>query len=604
MGVYMRTIYPIICLLFLISGAVGCSAGSNEEPLSNTVQTIDKGKNDTENESLLISSQAGFYEIEPIDFSFQQKGSPVLKLTSSRARILYSFFPADDDPESKPLFVIFSGGPGCATCTNIFSMNTAPHTLVSERTGGAPCSENPFSWTQMGNLLYIDAPNTGFSYNLADNASNIFTRMGEFGAQNYNPFIDAAQYIRVILRFMNDHPAIEKNRVVIAGESYGGTRASSMLNMLLFYSSYGDGSRIYKNPALADEIGRHLEKTITGSSEKPFSPDMIAKQFGSQILIEPQLTGRYQTMVTGEMFEKKDSVMFRLAEETGTKYSPCSEKTGLARLVCDPYNNAFVYTYLIAKRDVYEMTKPYDFSDIVDKFAADGFMQMDVLSTVLEYDAGSIELLKPAARDDAYRYVHAGEISGGVDFPSEETFNSLPSKAKAWLRYRKTHLNKTAEISDFSLEKVLGGLKYWDEYFVSCNMMIYFAFYYNQVTMISGYDVDPESPIYGEMFLENLAFVKSMITDAARDMIVFPQSIPPSFKMYSDIVENVETTDGTVAGDRFLRVTYKPGSLGKIPTPDLRTIYFPYYNDSGHSVSLAEPEKLLSDIKRWMDDFE
>ena len=107
-------------------------------------------------------SEAGFSEIEPISFSFQQEGLRTLNYTSSRARLFYSFQPAESDARNKPLFVLLNGGPGCATTTNFFSMNTATYTLDKERTGGEPCKKNPYSWTQLGNLLYIDAPNTDF----------------------------------------------------------------------------------------------------------------------------------------------------------------------------------------------------------------------------------------------------------------------------------------------------------------------------------------------------------------------------------------------------------------------------------------------------------
>jgi hypothetical protein len=602
----------IFCLFFSVLVISGCSTSkedSNETFAGdNTTSHIESSKADENNgnEYPHIYSQAGYYDMEPIEFSFQQKGLPTLKLTSTRARIMYSFFPADSSPEKKPLFVIFTGGPGASTFSNIFSMNTSPFTLVSDLTGGEPFKPNPYSWTQMGNLLYIDAPNTGFSYNLTQNSSDILTRAGEFGAQNFNPFIDASQFVRVMLRFLNDHPVIQKNHVIIAGESYGGTRVSTMMNLILFYNSYNDGSRIYKDTSLAAEIEKHLEKTVPENSAKPYNPDLISKQFNGQILIEPQLTGRYQTEITGYLLEKKGSVMFRLASETGTKYCPCNEMTGLARTICNPYINALIYTYLNAKRDVYDVTKPYDHSDILDEFAARGLTQTDVLSAVLKYDAEKVDLLKPASRGEAYRYIHAGEISGGVDINSlvaDNVYNFLPSRAKAWLTIKNEASNNDAIAPDYSLEKVFGGLKTWDEYFVSINMAVYLAFYYNKATVFKGYDINPESTVYGKMFLENLVFVKSLITDATNDLIIYSSSIPPSFSKYSDIVGNVDINNIPESDDKFVKITYKEGSLGNIPSPEFRTIYFPHYEYSGHSVSLAQPGKLLSDINRWMAGF-
>jgi carboxypeptidase C (cathepsin A) len=233
----MRFGKTFILLTFICILLSACNGGSNNTPLS---------------------AKMGFYEIEPINFSFQQTGLPTLSYKSSRARIMYAFYPADVNPETKPLFVFFNGGPGCATCTGLFSLNTAPHTLDKTRTEGSYYKANPYSFTQLGNLLYLDAPITGFSYNLVKNASDVNVRTAEFDAQNFNPFIDASQMIRVLLRFLADNPSIKRNNVIIVGESYGGVRASIMLNMLLFHNRYQDGTRVYRDASLTDEIQRHF----------------------------------------------------------------------------------------------------------------------------------------------------------------------------------------------------------------------------------------------------------------------------------------------------------------------------------------------------------
>ena len=100
----------------------------------------------------------------------------------------------------------------------------------------------------MGNLLYIDAPVTGFSYNVSPDAANLSGRISEFFLKgNFNPFIDAAQMTRVILRFLDNHPDIQANEVILVGESYSGTRVSTMLNLLLFHPKYADSGKLYQD---------------------------------------------------------------------------------------------------------------------------------------------------------------------------------------------------------------------------------------------------------------------------------------------------------------------------------------------------------------------
>jgi Serine carboxypeptidase len=210
-----------------------------------------------------IAAEAGFSELEPIGFSFQREG-PTLRYTSSRARVFYNFQPADHDATAKPLFVFLNGGPGCPTCEGLLSTNTGHRSVYIAPWGPTPfldtTSPNPYSWTHLGNLLYIDAPTTGYSYNLADGTKTGSETAVFYDAQNFNSYIDAAQMVRVVLRFLRAHPNIAKNPVVLVGESYGGTRVSTMLNLLLNYQRYGSGPDVYRDVGLTREVQGYLDK--------------------------------------------------------------------------------------------------------------------------------------------------------------------------------------------------------------------------------------------------------------------------------------------------------------------------------------------------------
>ena len=53
--------------------------------------------------------------------------------------------------------------------------------------------------------------------------------------QGRDTYSDTSSTARILYSF---HPA---KQVVLVGESYSGTRVSTMLNLLLFYSNYGTG---------------------------------------------------------------------------------------------------------------------------------------------------------------------------------------------------------------------------------------------------------------------------------------------------------------------------------------------------------------------------
>ncbi|MBN1346927.1 MAG: hypothetical protein JXQ73_29830 [Phycisphaerae bacterium] len=546
---------------------------------------------------------ADFMELQPISFSFQNPGSSPSKFKSSRARIFYSYHPADVDPASKPLFVMLNGGPGCATTLNLFANNTAPYTLNYEYTDGNLYAKNANSWTRIGNLLYIDAPNTGFSYELVGSAWWLPNRAGEFGVHNYNPLIDAAQVVRVILQFLQDHSAIKNNPVVLVGESYAGTRVSTMLNLLLFHQAYGDGSRIYRDDALVELIDAHFRDQLSADShDDPITPERVAAQFGRQILIQPQLTGPYETEIAGDMFEAENSIIDQIL---GYRYSRCGYLNPCA------LGRVFHAQNVIKKanHDVYNYMKPKTWSDDLEVHATEALLDTTALSKVLGVDARSITWLKPAARrSEGYRYVSG--ILGVGPLDDDYALGSLSPSAAGGLTHAVESIeyiqaaleDKAVAARPNSLERVLGKLRSYDDYLSGTNQAVYLTFQYNWGTLV-GYDISPDrSPIYGEMFLQNLAFVRTFITDAAYDLMIYSPALPAAFRKYTGIVAQVDIARGDETTDGEIIITYLPGALelAGITTPDTRTVYWPHYASSGHSVSSTEPDKLLLDVTNWL----
>lgn len=558
-------------------------------------------------------SEAGFYSIEPIAFSMQQPDKKTISHSTSEARIWYSYHPSRPainspaKPHGKPLFVMMNGGPGSATSTNLFSMNTAPYTLDRQVTGPKPGSYavNPHSWTVMGNLLYIDAPNSGFSYNVLNN-SNLRTRVYDFST-SYNPYVEAAQVLRVVLRFLKDHPEIMGNKVIFVGESYGATRASIMLNMLLFYPGYRDGSRIFSDPALVTEIVQHLRGVKPLFRPAVYRSKTIAAQFGRQIFIQPQLTGRYQDDQTGEMFEKPGSVIDSIAADSKGRppYERCRDS------LCNRPMWAAHYINYLAGKDEYNYTKPNTWSNDLEAHAMSGLMDINVLSKILDYDVRTIALLRPEARNGkgAYRDLCACATAApilnneyltyflGVDQNpySREKLRQLlvESTAKRIGSHHKKYTGHT-------LEEQLGKLDDMDDYLLGHNPILYTAYRYNIFTA-AGYDINQDTSVrYGELFLQNLALVKTFITDAEYDLVIYSPALPPSFEKYSAIVNGVSVRRGNRVAPGSLTIRYKPRSLQGVATPVSKTIYYPYYGESGHTVSTTEPGKLLADIKKWI----
>ena len=602
-----------------------------------------------------LKSEAGFVEVKPIDYTLADNGkksSGGRNYTTITHNIFYSFFPADKEATSKPLFVMLNGGPGAATATNLFSMNTAPYTLDRERQGDGNNSgyaKNKYSWTSLGNLLYIDAPATGFSYMVASWARNPISRTKMIlRGGNFNPEIDAAQIIRVILRFLKAHKEIQANEVILVGESYGGTRVSAMLNMLLFSSHYGKhGDRVYRDPALVEEITTHFKEALLiadnqGTESAPsgkITPEDAAKQFGKQILIQPSLSGPYQDEVQGTMFYDKapyrDKVVKDMAQKAGKKF-PLKHDDEIegSRKFCSfglapigSPSNCVLMWYLPEQfnLDRYNALKPDGWSDDLEAFAVRSLRNYDVLKVILQYDPAKIKKMYANKRNHAFKLIgkqkeqymegvkdttkedSVGRLLG-VEDNSDEYKDLLKLKTLSPKYFAAVEKRKNVALKVESFEKLpgkslqdqFGKLWGWDEYMEPMNDMVYIAFLVCNGVMVYPLNADI-TPRYGEMFLENAQLVNTFLTDALYDMVIYSPAIPEAFKKYTSIVDNVSCTRGTGNELGTFEIKYNDGVFTDLKEQKKSVkLYYPHYAESGHSVSSAQPGKLLKDVGAWL----
>jgi choice-of-anchor A domain-containing protein len=231
-----------------------------------------------------LAAEAGFLQIDGGDYTAQNTITNSLETrTSPTHRIWYAFQPALTTPKSKPLAVIFNGGPGGATSNALFAFNTAGITL--DPATGATYAVNPNNWGQFANLLYVDAPVTGFSYPLPVN--------GVRPGISMDMDRDASTFLRVIVQFLARHPALQNNRVILVGESYGGIRANLMLHYLFDYPNLQSPGSFYQDAQLAADLDGYFLAAL--GKHSPIASE-IASKFGHQVLIEPLVLGSRQKL--------------------------------------------------------------------------------------------------------------------------------------------------------------------------------------------------------------------------------------------------------------------------------------------------------------------
>jgi cathepsin A (carboxypeptidase C) len=119
----------------------------------------------------------------------------------------YWLFEAKENPETAPLVMWLTGGPGCSSELALFTENGP----CSVNDDGESTKPNPFSWNSKANLVFLDQPaGTGYSY----------------GGASSDTDSDEATIGEDLYHFMQElvktYPQYHKAPFYIFGESYAG----------------------------------------------------------------------------------------------------------------------------------------------------------------------------------------------------------------------------------------------------------------------------------------------------------------------------------------------------------------------------------------------
>lgn len=509
------------------------------------------------------AGETGFITIEPVTYYLRtERGTAGVKYLSDEARLWYSFQPADEEWEKKPLAIFFNGGPGSASGL-LLAFNTGRRSMDPAFNGGTVVGENPHRWSSFANILYIDARNTGFSYSIVGDRPGFTTR-------NFNPFIDGADFVRLLLRFLAAHPAIRGNPVIFAGESYGGTRTIVMQNLLIHHERYAGNEGYFTDTALADEIAAHYAAAFPGGEATPAKG---AEQFGYTALIQPLIFGEPQNIASGEILEEPGSVIYQIAEEQGATFQPCAEDDA----DCDKYYNAILFVDSLG-RDLYKYDEQSGWMTELMTPVVPELLVRDNYASLLGHDPVFIEDMYAAQRKDAYKI--ASPVSGAYALTAAGSDRAAMQVRLLRLLYA------DPDDPESEFRKMFGALSDYDTYYMSLNEKVTNAFY--------RHTLHPFNALFGELFLENLLLVKTLMTQAALDLVIFSPAIPAAARMFEQV------TDVAVAADSFT-ITYAADSFEGVTAGTTRTVAWPPYETAGHSVTVSQPDKFAEDVAAWYE---
>ncbi|KAG6975117.1 hypothetical protein JG688_00002725 [Phytophthora aleatoria] len=136
-----------------------------------------------------------------------KQDSGYVKLPNKRDdHYFFWYFEARHNPETAPLVLWLTGGPGGSSMLALLTENGPCHVHPDLST-----ETNPYSWTNEANVVWLDQPtNVGFSYgpdpkDADKNEDNV--------AENIYWFLQG---------FLERHPELQGRKFFISGESYGG----------------------------------------------------------------------------------------------------------------------------------------------------------------------------------------------------------------------------------------------------------------------------------------------------------------------------------------------------------------------------------------------
>jgi carboxypeptidase C (cathepsin A) len=223
----MGRIQAILAGLLVCGNMPAAAAAASDQPVAETIAASGEDS-DVRATPVVVTHHVGVFHGQKIRYTATAGRLPILGPDGSvDAQMFYVAYTKDGaEPSKRPLTIFSNGGPGSATAWMHLG-GLGPRKIVLNADGSTPPSpvrlmDNPDSPLDQTDLVFVDAPGTGFSRLANDAAKNrLLTQDGDLGA--FATFIQA--YLRDNARF--------GSALYLYGESYGGFRMAGLTDVLV-----------------------------------------------------------------------------------------------------------------------------------------------------------------------------------------------------------------------------------------------------------------------------------------------------------------------------------------------------------------------------------
>jgi carboxypeptidase C (cathepsin A) len=173
------------------------------------------------------------------------------------ARMFYvAYFKKDAKAEERPITFFYNGGPGSSTAW-LHMGSLGPKHVVTDGDQHLPAApykliDNPYTLLDTSDLVFIDAPGTGFGRIMGKDAEKSFWGVDQ----------DAGAFSCFIARFITKYSRWNSPKFLF-GESYGTTRSAVVANML------GDNKSIDLNGVMLLSQIFNFNTFLDGANQNP-----------------------------------------------------------------------------------------------------------------------------------------------------------------------------------------------------------------------------------------------------------------------------------------------------------------------------------------------
>ncbi|KAK9804123.1 hypothetical protein WJX73_001313 [Symbiochloris irregularis] len=151
-----------------------------------------------------------------------------INIPGTEKELYYILVTSENDPATDPIVLWLNGGPGCSSLGGGYVEENGPFSYQPSPATGSllynniTLTTNPYSWSKVANMLYIDSPaGVGLSYS---------TNPADYTTDDYQTTQDAYQ---AILQWFEKYPYFLSHDFYITGESYAGVYVPLISSLVL-----------------------------------------------------------------------------------------------------------------------------------------------------------------------------------------------------------------------------------------------------------------------------------------------------------------------------------------------------------------------------------